>query len=263
MVNAFYFGENSRRLFGLYDPPTRRPNGHLVLICHPIGQEYLRTYRCFKLLAQRLSGAGTHVMRFDYFGTGDSAGHTDECDIEHWLDDINLAIEEAKAVSAINKISIIGLRLGATLAAIVSKNRKDIRNLFFWDPVIDGNKYLSSLRETHQQMLVDTDRFALQRTNDECDANELVGYSYSDKLIDEIESLNDEVFVSCNAKKMSLLSSSYTADMKRLCEKNKTNDIKITLHEFESSVCWTDVAQIETAFMPQDIITHIASEIIK
>lgn len=263
MVNAFYFGENSRRLFGLYDPPTRRPNGHLVLICHPIGQEYLRTYRCFKLLAQRLSGAGAHVMRFDYFGTGDSAGHTDECDLSRWLDDINLAIEEAKAVSAVRQVSIVGLRLGATLAAIASSQRNDIRNLFFWDPILSGKAYLSSLREVHQQMLVDPDRFAMQRTDEESEDNELVGYSFSDELIAEIESLTDEVFLQCKAKKLSLLSSSTTDDVRLLSEKKKANGMSVEFHEFDSQVCWTDVAQIETAFMPQDIIGHIASEIIK
>jgi len=126
-----------------------------VVICNPFGQEYLRAHRSLRELAKRLAEAGFHVLRFDYFGCGDSAGDGDEVTLEQWLLDISAAIAEIKETSASPKFALVGLRLGATLSALLAAQRRDVERLVLWDPILDGAAYLRELRIAHQDWLRD------------------------------------------------------------------------------------------------------------
>jgi predicted alpha/beta hydrolase len=64
------------RLFAVLHEPAGSARAGIVF-CAPILHEYVRSQRLFALLAQALSEHGYRVLRFDYRGTGDSAG-TDE-----------------------------------------------------------------------------------------------------------------------------------------------------------------------------------------
>jgi len=48
----------------------------------------------------------------------------------------------------VRRISVVGLRLGATLAASVPT---DAVNLVLWEPVVDGNAYVNELRRLHRR----------------------------------------------------------------------------------------------------------------
>ena len=81
-MTPLYFGERTRRLFGVYTPAhaAGRPARGVVL-CHPWGQEYLHAHRSLRKLGDLLAAAGFDVLRFDYFGTGDSAGDLPEASL--------------------------------------------------------------------------------------------------------------------------------------------------------------------------------------
>jgi exosortase A-associated hydrolase 2 len=140
-VNPFFFGTGQRRLFGIYEAGTR---GAIVL-CHPFGQEYLRAHRSTRQLASQLVRAGFHVLRFDYFGTGDSGGDMTDGDLARWQGDVETAIDELKDTSGQSQVTLIGLRLGAALAAATAVRRSDVERLVLWDPVVSGEPYLSEL----------------------------------------------------------------------------------------------------------------------
>jgi pimeloyl-ACP methyl ester carboxylesterase len=141
-VNPFFFGTSEEPLFGVYHPPhsdTGRAAG--IVLCYPLGQEYMRAHRAFRQLALLLSRAGFHVMRFDYFGTGDSAGDGTEATIERWIADIGTAIDELKDTADVDEVAVVGLRLGATLAAKAVAARDDVPHFILWDPVVHGKAY--------------------------------------------------------------------------------------------------------------------------
>ena len=97
-------------------------------------------------LAVRLNAAGFDVLRFDYYGTGDSGGEISDADLDGWRRDIETAIDEVKDTTAATQVTLVGLRLGATLAAQVAvKRRKDVERLVLWDPVGNGADYLREL----------------------------------------------------------------------------------------------------------------------
>jgi exosortase A-associated hydrolase 2 len=155
-VKPFFFGDSARPLFGLHHPPSGgAPRRWGVVICNPFGQEYLRAHRSLRELANRLAGEGFHVLRFDYYGCGDSAGDSDEATLEQWLQDISAAIAEVKEASASPRFALVGLRLGATLSALLADRRGDVERLVLWDPIHDGAAYLRELRAAHQAWLRD------------------------------------------------------------------------------------------------------------
>jgi len=143
-VNPFYFGTRERRLFGAYDPP-RGTGRRGAVICHPWAREYLLSHATIRQLARALSGAGFHALRFDYYGTGDSGGDDTDAGQEHWLTDIDSAVEELKEIGQLAQVGLIGLRYGATLAARTAARRSDIDRLVLWEPIVDGRAYLEEL----------------------------------------------------------------------------------------------------------------------
>jgi pimeloyl-ACP methyl ester carboxylesterase len=136
-MTAFHFGSRQRRLFGYYESAQANfGKERAVLLCHPMNNEQVFAYRTMRQLAARLVRTGFHVLRFDYFGTGDSYGETGEADLAGCCEDIETAIEELKDITGVTKVNLAGLRLGANLSALVAAYRpKEISKLILWEPV--------------------------------------------------------------------------------------------------------------------------------
>jgi pimeloyl-ACP methyl ester carboxylesterase len=155
-VQPFYFGTSQKQLFGVYHAPEARAARQAAfLLCQPLGHEYLRAHRAFRNLAVALAGQGFHVLRFDYFGCGDSGGDDEQATVEQCLLDLSAAIDELKDTAGAAKVSLIGLRFGATLAAVAASRRTDIDRIVLWDPVLEGRDYLDDLRTLHVTWLKD------------------------------------------------------------------------------------------------------------
>jgi alpha-beta hydrolase superfamily lysophospholipase len=118
-----------------------------VLLCPPIGHEYMCSYPAFRRLARSLAGMGFSVLRFDYYGTGDSAGPADEQSlVPVWLDNISSAIDELRSRSGCPSVSVIGLRFGATLACTATSHRDDVSSLVLWSPCVRGRSLIRQTR---------------------------------------------------------------------------------------------------------------------
>ncbi len=151
---AQYFGEGQEPpLFGiLQQTGAMQARDELVLICYPAPQEMMRSYWAHRQMAQELAKAGTQSFRFDYFGTGDSLGSTAMVDLARWQADIVAAYRHLRVITRSSKISVIGTRLGATLACQALADIA-VQRLILWDPIASGARYLSELEISHQSML--------------------------------------------------------------------------------------------------------------
>jgi uncharacterized protein len=194
-----FFGSASRRLFGIYEPgraPIQPPEGggkgggrpRAAVLCHPWGQEYIRAHRSMRRLAVMLAASGRDTLSFDYFGTGDSAGDTVDGDLAGWESDIAAAIDEVMDVSGTPRIALIGLRLGASLAArVASKRPKSIEALVLWDPVISGQNFL---QELHAMETSITSAAPVERPAESGGGHEILGFSLTAALAAQIETLD-------------------------------------------------------------------------
>lgn len=173
---TFFFGNPDSQLFGAYHPAVGGGRDHAVLLCYPIGHEYSRAHWAYRRLATQLSRGGFAVLRFDYRGTGDSFGAADEVLPENWVQDIKLAAREVKKLSGAKKISLVGARFGAILAATAADSELAADQLVFWDPVLNGAAYPKSLKKMHVEMLAYATRHPAPARPDELE--EMLGHAY-------------------------------------------------------------------------------------
>jgi alpha/beta superfamily hydrolase len=132
--------------------PADGPHG--VVLCNPFGYDALCTHRGWRALAQRLAEAGMPVLRFDYPGTGDSAGYEEDPGrVDAWLDSIGAALRFLRQASGVTRVSLCGLRFGATLAALAAQRAGDVDGLVLLAPALSGRKYLRELRAHRQNWL--------------------------------------------------------------------------------------------------------------
>ena len=103
---------------GFFHPARGGKGRSGVVLCNPFGSEQNCTYRCYRHIAERLSFAGVNVLRFDYYGTGNSPGADAEPSVVRaWLDSIHGAIDFLTDAAETEDLYLFGTRLGATLAA--------------------------------------------------------------------------------------------------------------------------------------------------
>lgn len=150
-MKAFFFGDPERRLFGIHHPArasTRREAG--VVLCYPGAQEYGRSHTAYRKLASLLAAEGFDVLRFDYFGTGDSAGESNEAELDTAVASIETASRELLDAAEVTRLSLVGMRLGAPLALQAAARLSNVRQVVLWDPVIRGSDYLRELEAAHE-----------------------------------------------------------------------------------------------------------------
>lgn len=157
-MSLLFFGESDRQLFGAYHAPAPgAPARGGAVLCPPWGPEYLVSHRILRRLAVRLSESGYHVLRFDYHGTGDSAGGREDGDLATWLADASLAVDELRDMSGCTTVAAVGIRLGAVIAWRLAVSRPDVHAAVLWDPVVRGDGYVRELAAAQ----VETDRWSL------------------------------------------------------------------------------------------------------
>lgn len=257
-MHPYYFGDSQRPLFGVY----HGPRSHLirnvgVVMCYPAGQEYMHSHRAFQHLSAMLSKAGFHVMRFDYYGTGDSSGDSKEVDIDLWKSNIHVAIEELKDSSGVKRVVLIGRRLGAALAVAASIERTDITDLVLLDPVVNGKGYIDQLTAMHRSMLVDPARPRAPRVQSS-EADELLGFPFPEEMrsaIRQVDLLHSQIF---KAERTFLIISEETEESAQLCEALKAASLQFNCHVIPEAGAWG-----EKAVLPSETLRIITSLLAK
>lgn len=145
----FWLQRDGLRLFAIAHEPLGTPSGEVFIFCHPCTEEKLWTHRVFVTFARKLAAAGHAVLRFDLLGNGDSDGEFSESSVESAIADVRCAVDEAKRRWPFVKVHLLGLRFGATIAALVAERSRDIDGLILWAPVVDGERYMQELLRTN------------------------------------------------------------------------------------------------------------------
>ena len=141
-VSPLWFGPQDRPLFGwLHAPSDRRARAGVVL-CPSFAREDHKAHNAFQILAERLVTQELAVLRFDYDGMGDSAGsNLDSGRVGAWLRSTSDAIALVRRFG-VPRVSLVGMRIGATIAAHAAADDGDIDQLVLWDPCLSGRAFL-------------------------------------------------------------------------------------------------------------------------
>jgi pimeloyl-ACP methyl ester carboxylesterase len=182
------FGPRDARLFGVFHGATTTPRSEGIVLCQPIGHEYIRAHRTFRQLAVHLAAAGFPVMRFDYFGCGDSAGAGADGSVPRWIADVHAAIDELRDTAHVSAVTLVGLRLGASIAMLAAATRPDVRRVVLWDPVLNGREYLADLARLQRRWLRGRPGSRLFAFNPK--GTELIGFPMPPRLRRDIEGID-------------------------------------------------------------------------
>lgn len=190
-VRPVYFDGPAGRLFGIHDAPVGADRGFGIVLCQPVGHEYVWSHRAFRTLAGQLARHGFHVFRFDYTGCGDSAGRFEAARLDGWIDDVVAAVGHLVENVGPPRIALVGLRLGGTLAALAAARRRGIERLVLWHAVERGSTYVEELARVHRGYEEATGHTAQNGTDTgPDDGREVLGFNLSDALLADLEALD-------------------------------------------------------------------------
>ena len=142
-----WFGPSDRPLAGWLHTPEGATARGGVLICPPLGLEYVNSHRALRRLSETAATLGFVALRFDYDGTGDSAGTLADPDrVDAWRGSVRAAIDLLRSTVGVAPLAVVGLRLGLTLAAdVVTADEVDLMAMVAWDPAPSGRRFFREL----------------------------------------------------------------------------------------------------------------------
>jgi alpha-beta hydrolase superfamily lysophospholipase len=143
---AQWIGSPERPMFSWLDLPDDDSVVGAAVLFPTIGLEAEYAARAMRDLAHRLAASGWAVLRVDYPGIGDSCGTwTDANLVADWRRSVREAIGYARDLGT-PRVAVIGLRLGATLAAAELATGTGVDDLVLWDPCATGKAFIREQR---------------------------------------------------------------------------------------------------------------------
>ncbi len=136
----------TRPVFVSYHPPQPPLRNVGYVICPPLAWEAIQSYVSLRRLAEQLAAAGFPTLRVHYDGTGESLGDDDDPGrVAAWLESIGRAASTLAATPGVQSVALVGMRLGATLAAALARDVA-LRALVLWEPCVRGGDYARELQ---------------------------------------------------------------------------------------------------------------------
>jgi len=185
-MEHYYVGSGQNKLYSVYyEPKVCANNSKAVILCYPIGQEYIRCHRMYSNLASKLVQEGVHVVKFDYSGTGDSYGDFSSTSMDAWVSDIGEIAAELKEGTGARQLYVVGVRVGAYLALQYAQ-KEAVDGLVLLSPTFDGTDFLEEIDKDYKKWLDGS--FAKQRRPAKGQL-ECHGFLYSQTLTAEIKNI--------------------------------------------------------------------------
>ncbi len=202
----FFFEKmnSDKKLFGVKYLPFK-PGPIAFLMLQPIGTERNVIDALQINLARSLAANGISVLRFDYYGTGDSDGSFDEIDLETLMSDIDSAINQVTNIQGAARLGLFGLRFGGLLSAYYAEQHpKNVEYLILCAPVVDAFRFINQeLRQSistqsvlFQKVILNRDQILQKINNNEStvingyDMANLNGFPLSHGFMNSLKDIN-------------------------------------------------------------------------
>lgn len=146
METQVTFSCEGESLFGVLHLPEQAPAPGL-LMCHGFTGHKAEAHRLFVAAAREFAASGLGVLRFDFRGSGDSAGEFREMTVSREIADAEAAFEflcSQEQVDA-NRVGVLGLSLGGCVAACLTGREDRIRALVLWAAVAHAERIYDQL----------------------------------------------------------------------------------------------------------------------
>lgn len=253
-------GAGESQLFGCYHAPASSAPARSVglVLCQPLGHEYVQFHRVFRQLAIMLADAGFAVLRFDFAGCGDSSGDHECWSVQRWRDDIDASLDELSRRSGVTTLGLVGLRLGATLALQVAAARDDVASVVSWDAVCSGRAYVDELVAQHEAMLAyahvrpDMDPLGAER-------EEILGFPMPRALVDELVALDLSALDGAPGRSVMVIESHDAVAQQPLLDLLSERPLELTHERFSNPHLWVWTEDFAKVHIPRKILQGIVT----
>ena len=246
----FYFGPG-QALFGLFHASGTSAR-KAVLLCPPLGQDQIRCHRLYRQLAQALVAEGIAVLRFDYYGTGDSAGDSADVDWNRCIADTAIAAHELRTRAGVDRVFAFGARLGGSLA-LASATQARFAGVVAWDPILEGRAYVAQLDAMQSALCADRQRFMVSRKPVDA-AAQWLGFAISASLRQQIADLHID-----RPPTPTLLIDSLSSDAPRHLNGFEVDAAMIK--SLQPLTPWDDPRRLETAVLSHPLIQAVTHHV--
>lgn len=117
------------------------PDGHgpfpAVAFCHGFTGNKGEAHRLFVQVARAMAGSGIAALRFDFRGSGDSAGEFSTMTVAGEVADARAALRFLRRRRGIDagRIGLLGMSMGGMVACLALADDPGVRAVVLWNPV--------------------------------------------------------------------------------------------------------------------------------
>jgi len=200
--------------------------------------------------------AGFHVLRFDYYGSGDSAGSRLDGDVSQWKSDIYATINEIKTRGNIDRVGMVGFRVGATMSMLAALEIGNIYSIVLIDPIFDGDAYVEELKMLHKDMLHYAHVKEKYSEQDQ-DITELLGFPYSSNMINDFINLKPPTDEKMPAERMLIIESHIKYKQRNLKNYLEITGADVSYLQMHEPSLWVWVEDFTRTIVPNDLIKNV------
>jgi pimeloyl-ACP methyl ester carboxylesterase len=188
------------------------------------------------------------VLRFDYYGTGDSAGDSADVDWRRCMADTAVAADELRTRAGVDRVFAFGARLGGSMA-LASAAQACLAGVVVWDPVLDGQAYVAQLDAMQSALCADGQRFMIPRKPADA-AAQWLGFAISASLRQQLADLHIE-----RPPMPTLLIDSLSPDTPRHVNGFEVDAAMIK--SLQQPTPWDDLRRLEVAVLSHSLIQTV------
>ena len=145
------FERQGQQLVGMLHLPAEAGKFPAVVMFHGFTGNKQEAHRMFVEMSRTLAADGIASLRFDFLGSGDSAGKFSDVTLAGEIADAREALRFLRGRKEIDtqRIGILGMSMGGLVASFILAEDKNIKTAALWCPV--GNPaYLIASRRTEK-----------------------------------------------------------------------------------------------------------------
>ena len=148
METPVVFDSKGQQVVGMMHLPDGRGRFPGALLLHGFTGTKTEIHRMFVKLSRKLADHGIASLRFDFRGSGDSAGDFEDMTIRSEVADALEALKFLARHKRVNsrRLALIGMSMGGAIAShVVAREKSRIKSLALWAPVAEGEGILDEL----------------------------------------------------------------------------------------------------------------------
>lgn len=260
MPQLLNFGCSRRELFGIRHAPASDPHD-AMLVCPPLLQEGIRCQRALWSLSETLATAGVDVLRFDWYGSGDSAGDSDDISVAGLVEDVRAAASMLRASTHAGRIRMLGLRSAALPVLACASAIREPSDIVLWAPQLDGRDLVAGWRHQHQRQLRDVGRFL--RTDTTSGDNELLGFVLDPRLCGDLEALHGSELPLPAGSRILLAQWQGSPTIDAFVHAQQAGGVTVEYLELDGvdAPAWDDPVHFDTQLFPRRAVSRIAARL--